>query len=373
MKLCTDPEKQAEQKHLASHVGTIHSVGYLHTLLETAAEPLLVINAKRQIVALNSFFATTLGITDPEKALGLRFGESLQCRYAFDEADGCGATPYCPSCGVMIAMMAAIDDDRQCERICALSSGNNGQKKDLCLLVRAQPVVLDNSRFILLYARDISHEQLAASFEHDFMHDLSTMLTSVKSYGDFLHYQSPDNELSQRLHQLTDRALKEIRLQNMLKHHSQPKFVASIEVVKLSSIRNLVLSVVLHRDVKSGKHIEEDGPENDFSIATDPVIVSRVIINMLLNALEAAEQGECVKLTTRIDKSGVSWQVWNRSSIDEHVQLRIFQKYFSTRSNHGRGLGTHAMKLLGEDYLGGKVSFTSTPAEGTTFTFSLPL
>jgi signal transduction histidine kinase len=347
----------------------LRSTDYLQILLETAAEPLLAINAQRQIIALNAAFAASLGMTDPEKALGLRFGESLHCRYAFDEADGCGDTPYCSSCGALIAMMAAIDDDKPCQRVCALS-GNN---RDLCLLVRAQPVVLDNNRYILVYARDISQEQLAASFEQDFIHDLNTMLSSLKSYGAFIHHQSPDNELSLRLNQLTDRALKEIRLQNMLKHHSQLKFIASVELVKLSSIRNLIFSVVLHREVKNGKHIEEVGPERDFTIATDPVLVSRVVINMLLNALEATGAGDFIKLTTDVQTSRVSWTVWNRAFIEKHVQLRIFQKYFSTRSDHGRGLGTHAMKMLGEDYLGGEVSFTSSPEEGTTFSFSLPI
>lgn len=372
MKTCQPPERDAGKMYCTMHAPH-QPEGHLHTLLETAAEPLLVINADRKVIALNSAFMTALGITDPDRALGVRFGESLHCRYAFDEPAGCGTTPYCSSCGALIAMLAAIDDNRPCERICALSTGVHGHKHDLCLLVRTQPVVLDGSRYILVYARDISQEQLAASVEHDFMDDLSTMLSSVKSYGAFIQHQSPDDELSRRLNQLADRALKEIRLQYMLKHHDQLKAIAAIEPVKLSGIRNLVLSVVLHREVKTGKHIEEEGPEQDVSIATDPVLVSRVIINMLLNALEATDEGQSVRLTTSVTSSRVSWQVWNRSFIPETLQLRIFQKYFTTRGGYGRGLGTHAMKLVGEEYLGGTVAFTSAKESGTTFTFSLPL
>jgi signal transduction histidine kinase len=372
MNICPPQERTTEKKYFAIH-GAPRTDDHLHTLLETAAEPLLVIDANLRVIAMNSSFAATLDIPDPEKALGLGFGDVLHCRYASDGPDGCGATPYCPSCGALTAITAASHDDKPCERVCALATGGQSRNNDLCLQIRAQSVVLDGRRFILVHARDISQEQLAASCEYDFMHDLSTMLSSVKSYGAFLHHQSPDNELSQRLNQLADRALKEIRLQYMLKHHDQLKAIAAIEPVKLSSIRNLVFSVVLHREVKTGKHIEENGPERDFSIATDPVLVSRVIINMLLNALEATDGGHSVRLTTSANSSRVSWQVWNHAPIPEPVQLRVFQKYFTTRGGHGRGLGTHAMKLLGEEYLGGTVSFTSSRETGTTFTFTLPL
>ncbi|MCG8333275.1 MAG: ATP-binding protein, partial [Proteobacteria bacterium] len=37
----------------------------------------------------------------------------------------------------------------------------------------------------------------------------------------------------------------------------------------------------------------------------------------------------------------------------------------------GRGLGTYSMKLLGEEFLGGKVAFSSTEEKGTEFTITL--
>ena len=39
----------------------------------------------------------------------------------------------------------------------------------------------------------------------------------------------------------------------------------------------------------------------------------------------------------------------------------------------GRGIGTYSIRLLGERYLGGRVSFDSTPEAGTTFRIHLPL
>jgi len=101
------------------------------------------------------------------------------------------------------------------------------------------------------------------------------------------------------------------------------------------------------------------------------MLVSRILINMLLNALESTDDGGSVKFITVVDKSQIRWEVWNSASIPEDIQLRIFQKFFSTKPDNGHGLGTYSMKFFGEECLGGKVNFTSLPGEGTTFRLSL--
>jgi sensor histidine kinase regulating citrate/malate metabolism len=54
------------------------------------------------------------------------------------------------------------------------------------------------------------------------------------------------------------------------------------------------------------------------------------------------------------------------------VRPRIFQRCFTTKPGEGRGQGTFAMKLFGEGYLGGTVSFETSAREGTTFELRLP-
>ncbi len=45
----------------------------------------------------------------------------------------------------------------------------------------------------------------------------------------------------------------------------------------------------------------------------------------------------------------------------------------SSLKGSGRGLGAYSMKLLSERYLGGQVTFDTSPAEGTTFRAFYPL
>ena len=92
---------------------------------------------------------------------------------------------------------------------------------------------------------------------------------------------------------------------------------------------------------------------------------------MVINALEASEAGDTVKLTVEATENQVTFAVWNRASIPNQVAIRIFQRNFSTKQNSGRGLGTYSMKLFGEEVLGGKVGFFTSEEEGTRFYFIL--
>ncbi len=56
----------------------------------------------------------------------------------------------------------------------------------------------------------------------------------------------------------------------------------------------------------------------------------------------------------------------NPGEMPRQVQLQVFQRSFTTKGR-GRGLGTYSMRLLTERYLGGRVSFASSPTEGVTF------
>ncbi len=105
---------------------------------------------------------------------------------------------------------------------------------------------------------------------------------------------------------------------------------------------------------------------------SDPVLLGRVLGNMVKNALEASSYGETIALGCRREDGEVTFWVSNRSYMPEAVRLQVFNRSFSTKTP-GRGLGTYSMKYLSEKYLGGKVSFSSTEAEGTTFMARYPL
>jgi len=367
------PAERTDRRSLKGQVKSISSSPVMNAVLQAAYGVLVVINENRQIVSFNNIFLKTLGVSDPEKVLGLRLGEALHCKYAFDKPNGCGTTRYCSSCGAAIAMMAAIDDDNVCERICALKVENNGHINEICLSVRAQPFIVNRNRWILIYAQDISQQQFWVHMEDVFFHDINNMLCSMKNVSQYVYEHMPENELLQRLKIISDRVCKEVAMQESLSHYKDKQNIVNLCTTRLHFIKEQAINAVLNKNLSDGKTILEEGASEDISIFTDPMLVSRILINMLINALEATNDGGIVKFRTIVDKSQVSWEVWNSASIPENIQLRIFQKFFSTKPDNGHGLGTYSMKFFGEECLGGKVSFTSANGEGTTFRLSLDL
>ena len=108
------------------------------------------------------------------------------------------------------------------------------------------------------------------------------------------------------------------------------------------------------------------------TVSTDASLLMRVLCNMILNALEATPLGGRVRFRIELTPAEVSFSVWNAEAIPAEMVHRLFVRNFSTKSGPGRGVGTYSMKLFGEQILGGRISFTTSTEEGTTFTFVLP-
>jgi len=108
----------------------------------------------------------------------------------------------------------------------------------------------------------------------------------------------------------------------------------------------------------------------DARIKTDKTLLSRVIGNLVKNALEAEAAGATVTLNCKKSGDGAVFTVHNPGQMPEDSRLQVFQRSFSTKGA-GRGLGTYSIRLLTVRYLKGKVSFT-TGDSGTTFLAEYP-
>ena len=345
----------------------------MDVLLQASEGILVVLNQDRQIIAMNHAFLEELGLTNIQEALGLRLGESLGCIHAFDKPNGCGTTEHCMTCGSAIAMMTAINDRREDEQICALVSDRKGIVSDICLQVKAKPITVDGNEWILFYAQDVTQQQFWLNMDRVFFHDINNTLTALYGNIQLLEMEAPENEEISSIRNTIERLVREIAIQKDFSHHRDATYSPAQTPVPLSQVKKDLDAVVSGHKASFNREITASWPEQDLVLETDTLLLSRILGNMVINALEATpRQGKIRISVTGSQDEEVSFRVWNQAFIPVPLQKRIFQRYFSSKDGSGRGLGTYSMKLFGETYLNGKISFTSTKTEGTVFTFTLP-
>ena len=367
------PAVRAEKNQFANQVREVTGSQIMSNLLEVTHAMLAVMNEDRQVVGLNHAFLDSFSIEEPTGVLGLRLGEIFHCIHAAEKPNGCGTTPSCVTCGAVKATMNAITRDITDRQVCALTAGHTGGVKVICLSVKAKPFVADNNRWILLFAEDITDQQFWLTLEQTFFHDLNNVLTSLIGNAELLSLKVPNPKEVEQIKDAATRVTHEVALQRSLSQSKDSKYLTEKAETSIGNIREDIEQIVSGHSSARNKRLKAAWPSSDTKLFTDATLVSRVLGNMLINAMEATGEGDVVTLTTRMTPTQVIWEVWNRSHIPGDTQRRIFQRHFSTKSGPGRGLGTYSMKLFGEKYLGGEVSFDTTEKGGTLFTFSLPL
>jgi hypothetical protein len=331
-----------------------------------------ILNEHRQILAVNDNLLKILGIDDAKTILGLRPGEAIGCIHSEDMPGGCGTSEFCASCGAAIAIVSAIAQNTPVERMCAVTVSKNGSQKEIYFRVRAYPIITDNQKLILLFLQDVTSQQQWTIVEKVFFHDINNIIQVLISASQILSDQQPFNNLIQAINKMSVQLSNEIMIQQALIKTGMPQYKPLMQQIGVSQILYDVKNTIAsHPASKDKKLIVPDNIPN-ITITSDLSLVCRVLVNMLINAFEASKSEDTVKLTIDFDKKNISFAVWNNQPINPIMAKRIFQRNFSSKEQWGRGLGTYSMKLLGEKILDGKVSFTSSETEGTTFLFRLP-
>jgi signal transduction histidine kinase len=333
-------------------------------------EIVVILNHHRQIVFCNRNLLELLGDRHPERDIyGRRPGEALQCIRACLEEGGCGTSQFCATCGAVNAILTSIagrPDVREC-RI----SQPDGEALDL--LVRTTPLDLPGGSFVIAAITDISHEKRRRALERVFFHDTLNTVMGLKTLAHFLDRPAPmpTKDIPRQIRDLTQRLLREVAAQrDLAAAESFELSVLPATVRCVDTLRELV-ECFTTSEVGRGRRLILRPDSVNLVLWTDAALLFRVLSNMIVNALEATDEGGEVTLGCASAEGEALFTVHNAGEMADHVQLQLFQRSFSTKGP-GRGLGTYSMKLLGERYLGGRVSFTSSAAEGTTFSLRLP-
>ncbi len=142
----------------------------------------------------------------------------------------------------------------------------------------------------------------------------------------------------------------------------------NINSIIIKSLNILENEFLLHR-IRVDKNLASDLPD----IMADGSHMEQVFVNLLINAVQAVSEGGIIQVKSSLNEleASVSVEVKdNGPGIDRKEQSKIFEPFFSTKSN-GTGLGLSVSYGIVRNHQG-SISVQSRPGEGTRFLVEIP-
>ena len=337
----------------------------LSTILDHAAESILIFDAQGRVERANPATATLFGL-HPTQLSGLNLGAFLPSLQDPTWA------PQAAEQGLPLELLGRHADGRQLELEISLSRSQLGEHLSYIGVLR-----------------DISPrkqvERLKSEFVSTVSHELRTPLTSIKgSLG--LLLGGVAGPLPEQVGQLV-----QIAQSNSERLISLVNDILDIEKLESGRAGLLLEPLDLRQQLQQalahnqgyadsfGVHLTLDTqalPEH-CRVQADALRLQQVLSNLISNAVKFSAAGQQVTLSAILDERQALISVSDQGSgIDPAFQPRIFQRFAQadgsdSRRQSGTGLGLSICKALVER-MQGSIGFTSSSA-GTRFYFSLPL
>jgi signal transduction histidine kinase len=239
--------------------------------------------------------------------------------------------------------------------------------------VRVTPLEQRDETFLAMVLMDVSDQKRKEVFERLFFHDLVNTIQCLEGWSVRLEAGLRDPvRASAVLVELIQRLTGQVRHHKLLMQAERGELQLHFCPVEVSEMLDSLRQSLQQHELARRRFLEIVPPAEGAVVVTDRELLQRVLTNMVVNALEATAEGESVKVWHEAEDGRSGFHVQNPGVIAPEVAMQIFHRSFSTKGGYGRGLGTYGMKLLGEDHLGGVLTFRSTELEGTRFSIVLP-
>ncbi|HZN50379.1 MAG TPA: ATP-binding protein [Methylomirabilota bacterium] len=216
-------------------------------------------------------------------------------------------------------------------------------------------------------------------------HEIKNPLTSLLTFSRHLERKFDDRNFRERFGSVVPRELERINgIVERLLELARPARL-SFALVRLPEL--LERAVELYADQLADRHIEivREYARDVPPVQADKEALYRVFVNLVANALDAMPRGgrliaragwvsggDPLPPARRRAANRVKVEIEDTGTgIEPSETDRIFNPFYTTRSG-GTGLGLALAHKIVQDH-GGRISFTSAPGRGTTFTIVLPL
>jgi two-component system, sensor histidine kinase and response regulator len=224
-------------------------------------------------------------------------------------------------------------------------------------------------------------ESLRDSLIHMIVHDMRAPLQAILGYLQLLNEESTNwGAVNKECLMESLQGVK--RLQRMIadmldvNRAENNVLTANIENIDLNVIINDVVKIYINP--KDRNRVNINAQKECPRVEADSDLCTRIIANMIGNAIKYSPAEEKVFVRTSVDENRIRITVQdNGPGIEPHLQEHIFEKFgtAATEASDGRkstGIGLSFCKLAAEAQ-NGTVEVESSPGQGSAFTFTLPI
>jgi signal transduction histidine kinase len=253
-----------------------------------------------------------------------------------------------------------------------LEVGSMGVYNDLRERLEVEKKLKDVETRALHSEKMASIGQLAAGVAHE----INNPLTGIMLYADMLLENMDDNDARKEdLEYILEDAdrCKEI-VKNLLVYSRQTN--PKKEILMINDLVNQSLALIRDQEIFMNIEIKKELSQVMMMIQGDRNQIHQVIINLIINAVDAMDKKGSLTFRTyrNKEKRKVSLEIADTGcGIDKENISKVFDPFFTTKElGKGTGLGLSTTYGIIKE-IGGQISVKDTGRNGTTFLIEFPL
>ena len=200
---------------------------------------------------------------------------------------------------------------------------------------------------------------ISSELAHDLRSPLQTIQNAV-----YLLEKSPDNEM---LFDMVRQSIKQATsILDSFRDYYKGHIINPLDT-EAAKIADLAIS---NSEIPDNLSVVRDYDET-LSVHVDPAKIALAIQKLVVNAVEAMEEGGELRISIFDSLDSVEICVEDSGTgIPPEAEESLFEPFVSSKKQ-GNGLGVPTAKRIVESH-GGSLSYITKHGEGTTFTISLP-
>ena len=350
----------------ASELETESSERKFRTLFESAADAIVLVNGRGEILDVNPAGETLAD--EPRAALLGRDGPSLLLPDNIEQA--------------RTYLEKAFREEPILHSLEVTLTRTDGSSR--ILEVRSRLVRPSGAEpFLELIARDVTEarEAVRQKLENERLaslgrvaayiaHELNNPLTNISLLTSSVERKVADPVVWEKISRIHEQRLIAAKIISDLLSFAKPLELRR----ETADLREIVLKSVEQIGPRRKEDVDliVEAGDHPFLVRVDPLRLMQVFVNLLQNAFEATERGQVrIRLEPRADHVAVSVEDTG-TGMPPEVLRRVYEPFFTTKAGKkDMGLGLTFSRTIVSSH-GGRIDIASEQGKGSTFRVVLP-